>query len=99
MAHRDEGEPVLTYAPPGPRAGRPPLLSEVGCGSSIFGTLLFGIVLPCAGFQYAVNVLNDMGGPLFWPLAMLIGGLAGAVLFPLVVLGAYWVLWRSAGRP
>jgi hypothetical protein len=45
-----------------------------------------------------MNVLKDPGGPLFWPFAVIAGGAAGGILFPLVALVVYWGVWRIRGQ-
>jgi hypothetical protein len=99
MNSKDDSKTTLNYGHPRPRAPYPPLLREVGCFSSAVGVIVFGVVLPCAGFQYVMTHAKDPGGPLFWPLAAILGGIAGAVGVPLVTLLVYWLAWRIAGRP
>jgi hypothetical protein len=71
----------------------------VGCASSVIGVILFGVVLPCAGFNYSLSHDGlEMGGLLFWPFAMAVGAVLGAVVAPLCSLGVYWLVWRLAGR-
>jgi hypothetical protein len=97
MVSPDGSEPVLSYAVPAGKPRHPPWMTRVGWASALAGAVVGGVVLPCAGLDYALFVLKDPGGPLFWPVAMVIGGGVGAVVAPLCVLSVYWVLWWLAG--
>jgi hypothetical protein len=93
--------PVLPYATPRPKAPRPALFAEVGCGSSLVGAILLGVALPWAalrGFEYdgAPSVVGGLVGVL---IAFGVGVILGALVVPAIVLGVYWIIWRIAGRP
>ena len=92
---------TLPYAPPSPKASRPALFAEVGCGSSLVGAILFGFALPWAavrGFVYD-GAPSLVAGALMVLLMMMIGWIVGAVVVPAIVLSGYWIIWRIAGRP
>ena len=97
MAH-DEEKPHHTLEYDAGAAASPPLpLAPVGCAASALGAVVFGIVLPCGGFLYAMKHLDDLGGPLFWPLAAVAGAVLGAVVgFPVGVV--IQLLVRHFGR-
>lgn len=48
--------------------------------ASACGCLIGGIVVPIAFFLVAGVILHDLGGPLFWPLLCIAGGVSGALL-------------------
>ena len=88
--------------PYGSSAGKPqraPLLAEVGCAASLLGAFLVGVVLPCAGFNFALHHPDGPGGLLFWPFAVVGGAIVGAVVAPVCALSIYWLSWWLAGRP
>ena len=99
MPQRADRKPVLPYRAPAGNPRRPPWFAEIGCASSPLGAILFGVIFPCGGFNSALHDPNGPGGLLFWPFAMIVGGIVGAVVAPVCVLGIYWLSWRLAGRP
>jgi hypothetical protein len=101
MPHEVDPRTVLPYAPPRPRASRPALLTEVGCGSSLVGAILFGAALPWAAarnFEYD-GTPSLVGGAVSLLFATVIGAVIGMLVVPAIVLSGYWIIWRIAGRP
>jgi hypothetical protein len=58
----------------------PPQRMSYGCLGVLFGTLIGGVLLPCSGLIYCGVVYNDVGGPLFWPIAAAFFGVVGAAI-------------------
>jgi hypothetical protein len=77
-----------------PRLSYPPYTVEIGIATMLLGGFLGGVILPCGGFYYAQRNVDDLGGPLFWPAAMIIGFFAGGLLLPVVTVAIYWLIWR-----
>jgi hypothetical protein len=57
------------------------------------GGVLLGLVIPTGLFFYCAFVLHDIGGPLIWPIFVVVGGVVGVVLG--ICGGAIWLLVRS----
>lgn len=60
------------YAPehPGRRA----------CLGGCLGAIVGGVIVPIGLGVYCGLVLNDMGGPLFWPFLAIVGLVGGAIV-------------------
>ncbi len=71
----------------------PPLaVIVVGTGS---GAVLLGVVVPIILFLIAVLVFGDMGGPLFWPIFIVLGFFGGAIVgfcFSILWLLLFWIV-------
>lgn len=91
----------LSYARQRPKASRPALSTEVGCGSSLLGAVALAIALPWAavrGFVYD-GAPSLVGAGLTVIAAAAIGGIVGALVVPAIVLSISWVICRIVGRP
>jgi hypothetical protein len=101
MAREADPQHALEYASPRPLAPRPAHLGVVGCGSSLVGGVLLGVVLPWMALRNFVY--DDPPALVGWGLtvvaAALIGGVIGALVVPAISLSVYWVIWRIRGRP
>jgi hypothetical protein len=102
MPRKAEVPIALPYAPPRPKATRPPLLAAVATVSSLLGALVFGAVLPWAALRYGFVYDGEpslVGAALLLVIGILIGAVVGALVVPAIVLSGYWIIWRLAGRP
>ena len=101
MARAAGPQPALEYASPRAPAPRPAHLGVVGCGSSLLGGVLLGVVLPWMAPRDFVY--DDPPALIGWVLtvvvAAVVGGVVGALVLPAVSLSVYWVAWRIRGRP
>ncbi len=59
-----------------------------GCGC---GVMVGGCAIPVAFGLVAIFVLNDPGGPLFWPLFASAGAVAGAFIGTAIGFIVHWV--------
>ena len=66
------------YAPPATTSESSPKRPKPSCLPPAVGCGFGGCLLPTAGFLFCALILNDIGGPLFWPIIAGFSGFCGA---------------------